>query len=194
VTTDPPSNAIAGGARARVYFALWPGASTLAQLHSTASDLHIHCGGRLMRADTLHLTLAFIGDIARAQIPRLMSLAGELRCPAFTLSVDRAACWERPRLVWAGPRHPPGELLDLAAQLTARLQAGGVAVDHRVFKPHVTLIRRHDRAIDEHDIAPIAWKVRNFVLVESMRVPAGVRYRTLGRVQLHCPGTIDNGA
>lgn len=164
-----------------MYFALWPDTATVKQLHSTASEIRPACGGRVMRADTLHLTLAFIGDIPRAQIPQLLLLAGEVSCPAFTLCLDMAALWERQHLIWAGPRQPPAELMDLAGQLSSRLQAAGVPVDRRVFKPHVTLIRRCERAFAERDIEPVVWKVNSFVLVESLRESAGARYRVLAR-------------
>ena len=170
-----------------MYFALWPDAATVNQLHATASEIQTVCGGKVMRADTLHLTLAFIGDIPRAQIPQLLLLAGEVSSPAFTLCLDMAALWERQHLVWAGPRQPPAELMDLAGQLSSRLQAAGVPVDRRGFKPHVTLLRRCERAFAERDIEPVVWNVRNFVLVESLREPAGARYRVLAQWPLGLP-------
>ncbi|MBI1905181.1 MAG: RNA 2',3'-cyclic phosphodiesterase [Rhodocyclales bacterium] len=181
MATDQTTTATAGAARARVYFALWPDAATTKQLHATASEIRPACGGRVMRADTLHLTLAFIGDIPRARIPQLLLLGGEVSCPAFTLCLDMAALWERQHLIWAGPRQPPVGLIDLAGQLSSRLQAADVPVDRRVFKPHVTLIRRCERAFAEREIEPVVWNVRDFVLVESLREPAGTRYRVLAR-------------
>lgn len=56
--TEPVS---AGPDTLRLFFALWPDAATGDALSRTGKLLHQHWGGRLMRADTLHITLAFLG-------------------------------------------------------------------------------------------------------------------------------------
>lgn len=170
--------------RARVYFALWPDADTARELHAAAATLRAACGGRPMSVDTLHLTLAFVGDIPRSQIPQLLSLAGEVACKGFTLTIDMAAYWARQHLAWGGPSQAPDELADLAAQLTQGLETRGLPVDRRAFKPHVTLVRRCERAVEERPIGPVTWTVERFVLVESQRDALGARYRAVGEWQL----------
>lgn len=180
MSADAPVRTAADAQRARVYFALWPDADTARELHAAAATLRAACGGRPMSVDTLHLTLAFVGDIPRVQIPQLLSLAGEVTCPDFTVSIDMAAYWARQHLAWGGPSQTPDALADLAAQLTQRLQTEGLPVDRREFKPHVTLVRRCERAVEERAIGPVTWKVERFVLVESLRDALGARYRTVG--------------
>jgi 2'-5' RNA ligase len=48
---------------ARVFFALWPTPAESAQLAAWQAPLKSLCGGRAMRGETLHNTLAFIGDV-----------------------------------------------------------------------------------------------------------------------------------
>lgn len=181
--TETAVKADSSTSQARVYFALWPDAATAQQLYSAAAPLRATCGGRAMQVDTLHLTLAFIGDIPRTQIPHLLALGGEVDLAAFSITIDMAALWARQHLVWGGPSQPPKALLELADQLSQHLQAAGVLLDRRVFKPHVTLIRRCEHNIAECAFGPVEWKVKSFVLVESLRdsVAVGARYRTLAK-------------
>src|SRR5690606_7323542 len=63
-----PAQAKADPAGRRVFFALWPDARTAAVLSGWAQDAHAMCGGRIMRPDTLHLTLAFLGMVPHARV------------------------------------------------------------------------------------------------------------------------------
>ena len=52
----------------RLFFALWPDETTQGALYRTGKWMHKHWGGRLMRRDTLHLTLAFLGSMPAEQL------------------------------------------------------------------------------------------------------------------------------
>jgi 2'-5' RNA ligase len=58
-------------------------------------------------AANLHLTLAFLGEVSADKQRALSAMAGRIRQPGFTLTLDDAGQWLRSRVVWLGTRQPP---------------------------------------------------------------------------------------
>lgn len=168
-------------ARARVFFALWPDDDVAARLDALGRQLREQCRGRLTRRETLHLTLAFVGDVARERIAELAAIAAQLQVPAFLLSLDVIGSWARNRIAWAGCQTTPQVLTGFAAELADRLRAARFQIERRAFKPHLTLLRKIDVPFAPRGIAPVHWQVDEFVLVESVLGTEGARYRTLAR-------------
>ena len=166
----------------RVFFALWPGEEVARQFDEAGRQAHQALGGRRMRRDTLHLTLAFIGEVAPERLEVLCGVAGAIRLPAFDLSFDRGQCVARKKIFWAAANAIPDALRDLAAGLNGQLKAAGFRTEDRPFAAHVTLLR-HARCdgTPPPDGLRIDWPVQDFVLVESDLKPEGVRYRILQR-------------
>lgn len=168
----------------RVFFALWPDEGVARQFDEAGREAHRALGGRRMRRETLHLTLAFIGDVPPERLETLAELAGDIRLPAFELLLDRGQCLARKNIFWAGATEIPAALRDLAAGLASRLKAAAFRTEERPFAAHVTLLR-HARCEKERE-APgsnlrIEWPVRDFVLVESELKAEGASYRILRR-------------
>lgn len=165
--------------KARVFFALWPDADAAARLHALGQAAHANCGGRRMRRDTLHMTLAFIGDVEAARVADLIAAAGEVAVEPFTLAIDRMGSWRHNRIAWAGTHHVPQPLAALASGLDAKLRTAGFELERRKFFPHVTLLRRIHSAFPEQPVEPFEWAVERFVLVRSQRMPDGARYEVI---------------
>jgi len=161
----------------RLFFALWPDQRVRAQLAHWARELHALCGGRLVRPENLHLTLAFLGDVDEARVAQVQQAAGEVAPRAFSLVLDRPGYWKRNRIAWAGASVVPSEFQALVAQLHRALAAANIAFDARAEVPHVTLLRdaRAPRALPA--LAPIDWQVDAFVLVHSVTQASGSCYR-----------------
>ncbi len=172
------------GRSLRLFFALWPDAATSSALHARARALQTACGGRAMRRDTLHLTLAFLGETPASAVARLQALATEVAGEGFTLELDRAGSWHRHRILWTAASRVPSALVALAQDLEGRLRATGIEIEERAFSPHVTLVRNAHAAPIEPELAPLRWTVASFVLVASERIAAGACYRTIGRWRL----------
>lgn len=135
-----------------------------------------------MRRDSLHMTLAFIGGIAPGRIADLQEIARAVRLPVFELTFDRLQCLMRKKIAWAFASAPPRGLLELAATLNTRLEAGGFRTEERPFAAHVTLLRNANCEVGAvEESLDIRWPVRDFVLVESERGAEGARYRILER-------------
>jgi RNA 2',3'-cyclic 3'-phosphodiesterase len=172
---------------ARCFFALWPPETVARQLAGIAADYSQAAGGRPTRHETIHLTLAFLGDVAIERLPELQRMAGEVAATSFDLALDRFGIWQHNRLFWAGCTVPPTALGELASALKQRLHDGGFAVADakRPFAPHVTLVRklvRLDGALPAAEA--LSWRCRDFVLVRSRLSDKGSDYEVLGRFRL----------
>jgi 2'-5' RNA ligase len=165
----------------RLFFALWPDPPLRAALAATAAALRRSCGGRPPPARNLHLTLAFLGEVAPSRLPELVALAAGIPLRPFTLTLDRTGWWPRQRLVWAGARECPAELEALAGKLAGALRTAGFRSEHRPFVPHVTLLRDAQRAPPQNPLQLPSWKVEGFVLACSGPSAHGVAYRIVGR-------------
>lgn len=162
----------------RLFFALWPDEAAAQALHAQADRGLAVCGGRAMRIESLHLTLAFLGQVAADRLDELHVLGAAVALPAFTFRLDTLGYWQRNRILWAGCRVAPAQLQGLAAELRHRLDTAGIGYAAGEFVPHVTLLRdarcREAPPLD----TPIDWTVREFCLVLS---EPGAHYRPLAR-------------
>ena len=178
-------------ATARLFFALWPSRELAAALADIADQGARQLGGRATRQETIHLTLAFLGNIRLDQVPTLCRAAARVRSVPFWLDIDRLGFWQHNHLLWAGCSCPPPELPALAAALRHELAVEGFAADggHPVFAPHVSLVRRvpvsgSDGAGALPVFASLHWPVERFVLVGSRLSPQGSAYQTIAEFPL----------
>lgn len=174
----------------RVFFALWPDEAVRSELVKAGAALHGRYGGRRMRADSLHLTLVFVGQVEVGRIHDLLAMAENIRVARFEMDFDLAACWRHNHIGCLGASRVPEALLSLVRGLEEGLSALDMAFDRRPYKPHVTLLRNADcrtasdaGTLEKENPAPvpIAWPARDFVLVKSSLRPEGARYEELGR-------------
>lgn len=170
--------------QARVFFALWPDGRVRGELDQVAGRLHRLRGGRRTRAETIHLTLLFVGNVPRTILPVLQASAADIRLPAFELVFDQVHCWRHNRIAFLTTSQTPPTLLDLVTGLECRLDRLGIPFDRRPYVPHVTLVRHADCRPDGPSIQPIGWPVREFVLVESTLEAQGPWYQVLNRYPL----------
>lgn len=149
--------------------------------------------GRPVAPDNLHLTLAFLGDQPEALLADLDARLSLLRRPAFTLRLAGAGTFggKSPRGLHAGLRPCPA-LTDLRAAVARAARSAGVALAHRRFRPHVTLLRLrpHEAARLAPALAATAgwqgpdWPVRGFGLYRSTLLPEGARHDLLAAYPL----------
>lgn len=164
----------------RLFFALWPDDATRGALDRAGKRLHQHWGGRPMRADTLHITLAFLGSTPVAQLDALVACADTVQTDPFELILDQAGYWRHNRIGWQGASQTPPQHLELVGALNATLRAAGFAVDTRPHVPHVTLLR-NSAGGKVPECEPVRWPIRDFVLVASRREADGMHYEVIRR-------------
>lgn len=132
-----------------------------------------------MRRDTLHLTLAFLGDIPTGRVADAMRVADTIAVEPFDLTLDRVGYWKHNRILWAGGVSP--RLTFLADALGAGLRQAGFSLDSRSFAAHVTLLRDACSAAPPPMPQALDWPVREFVLAESAPSGEGARYEIVAR-------------
>jgi 2'-5' RNA ligase len=164
---------------ARVFFALWPQPAIQRQLHAVAKEYQAKCNARVMRADTLHMTLQFIGNIKRADLPSLIATASKVTTSPFTLKLEKIAFWKHNGIAYATLKNKVPKLDELVTTLKEKLAAEGVKYADTKFNPHVTLMRNVQHAMQEQDFSSIEWQVDAFVLVESEITEKGAHYKIL---------------
>lgn len=198
---------------AKVFFALWPDEPCADRLGRIGGRLAAELGGRAMRKSTLHLTLAYVGDVGEVgevdganradtagdgRLAGLLALgravAEQSRLPApLALQLDCLGYWRHNHILWAGCERVPAGLGLLAARLADALRAGGQPLPQispaRPFAPHVTLVRKlaavpDARALEALKEAPQPWLCDEFALLASAPTESGAAYRTLASWKL----------
>jgi len=169
----------------RLFFALWPEEPVQAAAAAAGRKIAEERGirGRIMAATRIHLTLLFLGDVAASAVDALREAAATVNTPAFDLALSRAGSFHRSRVLWLGPDPTPPELLALWLQLRTRVQHLRLPHDTLALSAHVTCLRDIERAIKLTPIDPIAWPVRDFVLVHSV-LGQEPHYRIVARFPL----------
>jgi RNA 2',3'-cyclic 3'-phosphodiesterase len=152
---------------ARLFFALWPAPDVQRALETLAQALKRECGGRAIPGHNIHATLVFLGEVERARLPQLETLAATIALPRFELSVDHVQYWRHNHIVWAGVARCPDALQALVAQLSRELRVIGFTLDDRPHVPHITLVRDARQPPMEGRTSAVAWPVAEFALVES---------------------------
>ena len=165
----------------RLFFALWPDEARRQQIEERTRAAVTESGGRRVPPRNYHITLLFIGNVGREGLDRAQTVAAALSAPAFELSLDHIHSPARARVMWLGTQQQPPALATLERGLHSSGLASGV--EHR-FKPHLTLVRDPIRRLRTLTIEPVAWLVRDFVLVCSQLGAAGSEYTVIGRWEL----------
>jgi RNA 2',3'-cyclic 3'-phosphodiesterase len=151
----------------RLFFALWPDDAAAGALERLAVALQSRAGGRAVPREKIHITLAFLGQVAADRADDLVQAAGSVDEAAFELVLDKTGAFRRARVAWAGASDPPAALIAAQSRLQEGLLARGFALEERPFAPHVTLVRKTERALRAEPVEPIAWRVDEMTLVRS---------------------------
>jgi len=148
-----------------------------AQLARWARELQAACGGRPMRAENLHMTLAFLGAVEETRLAGVERAVADVAPCSALLVLDRPGYWRHNRIAWAGASAVPTELGVLVAELRGALGRSGIPFDAKDFVSHVTLLRdaREPRAMPA--LEPIDWRLGSFALVQSVSARQGSRYQ-----------------
>ena len=180
----------------RLFVALAPPVPSAKSLYAAAELLTPRLPPhRLIPAEQLHLTLAFIGETRPKEV-RDIKESVDRSCSglhSFVLATTRLVTIPTPedsgppRLLAAATDSPP-TLLEIQRRLAQRLTRPKKNGRRPRFLPHLTLVRyRHGETsgpIDETLDPPVTWQVRECVLFSSVLTAAGSVYEAVHTVRL----------
>jgi RNA 2',3'-cyclic 3'-phosphodiesterase len=146
---------------------------------------------RWVRAENLHVTLKFIGNVDAGKLEAIRAALGEVSAGGAVELRFRGVGFfpseKHPRVLWAGIAASPN-LVPLAAGIDARLEKLGIARETREYAPHLTLARFDPPGISEKLRAAAqenaarefgAVRTGEFHLFESKTRPTGAEYTRL---------------
>jgi len=146
---------------------------------------------RWVRAENLHVTLKFIGNVDAGKLDAIRAELAEVGSDAPVELRFRGLGFfpneRRPRVLWVGVEGSPN-LAALAAEIDARLTKLRIPRETRDFSPHLTLARfdlpgisEALRAAAQKNAARVVGSVRTgeFHLFESKTRPTGAEYTRL---------------
>jgi 2'-5' RNA ligase len=162
---------------------------------------------RWVRPETMHLTLAFLGELPEAGIESVraaMDLSVE-GSPALHLDVSGAGTFgprRSPRVVWAGLGGDVEALQAIHAKLAEALRAAGFETEDRPFSPHITLgrirgRRNLDAMLERIDTAADqsfgSIQVKAITFFKSELLPEGALHTPVFEASLTNPGSEQDG-
>ena len=175
----------------RIFIALELPAKTRDNLCISMSQLGDHTTkGNFTAKENLHVTLHFLGEVSPDKLIFVQSaMDGVKQLPAPTLTINQIGMLRANDIVCAKIR-PDKKLAALHEQLGTSLEKLGFTVEHRAFRPHVTLVRKSafdlpfSEVVKCVDVFNMPFDATQIVLYQSALSPTGPTYTELYRVQL----------
>jgi 2'-5' RNA ligase len=149
------------------------------------------------RAENLHLTLKFFGEIASNRVETLsqaVARAAQASQP-FKLRIEGTGAFPprgAPRVLWLGVIDSSGSLAQLQSHLEDECESLGFPRESRPFRPHLTLARIRSpqgaRALaklhQEMSFEAVEFPVTELILMRSELSAGGSRYTAISRKAL----------
>lgn len=161
----------------RCFIAAWPDEPTRIAVSSLSDYVRQRIEHRrVSRPDDLHVTLAFIGDLAENVALDLSDAIARLRFTPFAWQLDTLGFFKEAGVVWLGATGGSTKpLVDLGDRVRALLDQMNVTYDRRPLAPHVTLLRGV-RSFAAEKVAPIRWCIGSLALYRSNSERHASRY------------------
>lgn len=172
--------------QSRLFFALTCSAPLRKAISQWRALLSPHAG-RPVPAANFHLTLLFLGSVDQAQIAEICTTASKIKVPGkpLTLVLDRLEIWRKSKALVLTPEDAPPELMRLSYALEQAMLRFGQDLEHKEFRPHLTLARDYQSAVPEAGSPPEFFlQADSFALYESHKG----QYRIIGQWPLVQPG------
>ena len=162
----------------RLFIAVLPDDQVRSALVSLQKHHELNRIGRCVKAENLHITLQFLGNVDIDQIPEITEFIQQLKFGALTLHLNQIGFFPRSRVVWAGSDSECSNLASLAAQVRDNNPFKLKRRESRRFIAHVTLARDARKRITA-TIDPIYWRIEKCCLMRSITEHQGVRYEMI---------------
>jgi len=173
----------------RLFFAYWPSVSKAREIVPWVEKAHALFGGRVMRTDTLHMTLAFLGETDPDTTGRLVAACRGWSLPTGSMVLNQPGRFKNAKVEWLGPEQRSAEELEWLHRAHQRLwgllQPLGWQPREPQFRPHVSLLRNAGPgALDTLQGPAVSWSPDRCVLVGSRPSERGSHYTVLAELAL----------
>jgi 2'-5' RNA ligase len=189
----------------RLFTGIELAAPVRAALAATTGQLRRHLEARIpdlqarwIPPANLHLTLAFIGEVADSRVPEVANaLQRGFATPGFDLELAGAGAFPPsgpPRVAWIGVYQGAAPLRALHGEVVVRLGELGFEFEARPYSPHLTVARLRDvrgpsgrvlrEALGQAEVTPAAQRVGDMTLFRSRVSSSGSTYDVVLRVPL----------
>lgn len=180
----------------RSFIAIELPASTRKALEALAAELKkSDAAVGWVRAESIHLTLKFLGDIPEEQVAPIGAALGEIARGVFAFKLQSSGCGafpsaKEPRVIWAGLRGDIEELGRVQKMVEEAMVPFGFAPEGRPFRGHLTIGRVRGRQgiqalrqilLARQGFMSEPFDVAELVLYKSDLRPDGARYTPLFR-------------
>jgi 2'-5' RNA ligase len=139
---------------------------------------------RWMAPENMHLTLVFLGEVAEAKLPLILSQLEEIEPPNLQVRFTSFDTFPRAGVLFAAVEPAP-RLLQLQSQVADKMSECGFPPEDRPYHPHITVARFQGsvRLGPNRLMLPTEFRRRFAVgqvnLYRSHTAPAGSRYEIL---------------
>lgn len=166
----------------RLFIGLFPDPGVQAAIATHRKAWSWPDGARLTNLARIHMTLHFLGEVDAPRQALLARLLADVPMRAMSLRLGTPQAWRNHIAVLRPDEH---EGLDtLHGEVVRQVERAGFAAPRDRWVPHLTIARKTRGAVPPAEPAPIAWTVREFVLVWShMNYPP--RYEVIARYPAH---------
>lgn len=147
----------------RLFYALIPDAATNEKLQ----ECQIHVSGKKTPPENLHMTLFFLGNQAKKNLPALKRFLDLISFEPFEMKLDRIGYFPKIGLSWIGPENTPAPLAKLFEETRQFLIPAYLKDKNENFRPHITLARRSSK-VETKVKTHLSWQVNRLVLMQSI--------------------------
>ncbi len=166
------------------------------QIMAITDELRTLPGGekiKWVKEENLHITLAFIGDTKKADIPRLKAFFRQELKAGFYIMKPRLEIFphEDPRLVWISVELSNDAAPIMANNISGHLKQLKYPTEEKPFKPHITLARIKSPLSEEfinnfNKKSPqdIKWQINEIIFFESVLNQGEPLYKLIDLIKL----------
>jgi len=156
-------------------------------------------GARWARAEGLHVTLKFVGNVNDEKVPEMKSALATVKAAPFDVSFQDAGFFpnpKSPRVFWAGV-HGSHALEKLVASIDQAVHAVGASLEDKPYRPHLTLARAGSAPGTNHELKQLqhflekepaprfgTMTAHQFWMYQSQPQAGGSKYVKLERFEL----------
>ena len=166
----------------RIFIALRPDAGVCKHLVKIQQQVSV--SGRMIPPESLHLTLAFLGDCDRERKQCVLDKIADINVKSFDIQLGEFGYFGHHHIFYIALNIVPIELLSLHKQL-CRILSPCHFKTPRAFKPHVSLFRGvRSPPFCEPLETTVQWHVDAVYVERSLLSKTGAHYTTLKKQPL----------